>query len=321
MPVDYTYTGIENANDIISEKAIQPSAIETIDFALYNFLTEELKINASTNDGWKKVPVIWASAERAYQAKNNKELRDADGTLIFPLITVERTSIVKDLSKKGSHFGGTPIDIHPRHGSRITVARKIVQDKTRDFAVADSRRKLGQLETHGGVVGGGQDNFPDRKNYNNGELTGLHDSRTRRRNKKIVYETITMPAPVYVSVSYTVILRGSYQQQLNDMIAPFITLGGHINSFNIRQDGHKYETFVNSNFESSNNVSSLESEERIYQTTVQFEVLGYLIGEGKNSERPKVVKKQNAVEVKIPRERVILGDIPEHIDKRGFYRE
>ena len=30
---------------------------------------------------------------------------------------------------------------------------------------------------------------------------------------------------------------------------------------------------------------------------------------------------ENAVEVKIPRERVIYGYIPNEIDKRGFYRE
>ena len=52
-----------------------------------------------------------------------------------------------------------------------------------------------------------------------------------------------------------------------------------------------------------------------------IEVLGYIIGEGANQERPKIVIRENAVEIKIPRERVILGDIPQHIDDRGFYKE
>ena len=45
--------------------------------------------------------------------------------------------------------------------------------------------------------------------------------------------------------------------------------------------------------------------------------------EGQNEERPKIVRRENAVEVKIPREHVILGDMPEHVHVSGnvpFYR-
>ena len=62
-------------------------------------------------------------------------------------------------------------------------------------------------------------------------------------------------------------------------------------------------------------------DERIFLTELSFEVIGYIIGESPNGERPKMIKKQNAVEVKIGRERVILEDELEHIDGRGFYRE
>ena len=65
----------------------------------------------------------------------------------------------------------------------------------------------------------------------------------------------------------------------------------------------------------------MEADEKMYQTSIDIKVLGYLIGEDKNQERPKIVVRENAVTYKIPRERVITGDIPEHIDKRGFYRE
>ena len=63
------------------------------------------------------------------------------------------------------------------------------------------------------------------------------------------------------------------------------------------------------------------TDERTYDTKFTFKVLGYIIGEGPNGDRPKVIKRENAVEVKIPRERVILGDIPERNDNKGFYRE
>jgi len=44
-----------------------------------------------------------------------------------------------------------------------------------------------------------------------------------------------------------------------------------------------------------------------------------LLGDGKNDEKPKIVKRENAVEVKLPRERVILGDISDIENSK--YRE
>ena len=45
-----------------------------------------------------------------------------------------------------------------------------------------------------------------------------------------------------------------------------------------------------------------------------------VFGEDKNQETPKIVKRQNAVEVRFPREHVIFGDIPEPIGDKGFYK-
>ena len=83
----------------ISDIPFPPSTMETIDSAVYKFLDETLDINCITTTGFKKVPVIWAAAERAYQSKNRK-IRDHDGTLILPLITVERTAVSKDPLEK-----------------------------------------------------------------------------------------------------------------------------------------------------------------------------------------------------------------------------
>ena len=41
------------------------------------------------------------------------------------------------------------------------------------------------------------------------------------------------------------------------------------------------------------------------KTKIDIKVLGYLIGEGKNQETPKLVYRENAVDVKIGRERVV----------------
>ena len=140
--------------------------------------------------------------------------------------------------------------------------------------------------------------------------------------EKTVYETITIPLPVWVKVEYEISLRTDYQQQMNDLITPLLRQGG-LNSMprRLERDGHKFEAFIRGNFTNNSNSNALDMNPRVFETIIRMEVLGYLIGDGPNAERPKIVIRENAVEVQIPRERVVLGDINDYIDDRGFYRE
>ena len=54
------------------------STLEDVDFAVYNFVSEVLNLQTSTNKGFKKVPVIWAGAERAHNIKDDNIRRDKD---------------------------------------------------------------------------------------------------------------------------------------------------------------------------------------------------------------------------------------------------
>ena len=279
-----------------------PSTLETIDYAMYDWLNEELDLYTTTNGGWEKVPVIWATAERAVQSREDNNLRDRDGTLVFPRIVIDRTSVVKDLTKKGSAWGNIQ-RINDRKGGSITIARRIKQDKTANFANADSWRK----NTDSGI---NQRSAPKRDSF--GRLI---------KNKKVVYETITIPMPVYLEITYSIMIKTEYQQQMNDLVTPFMTKTDGLNYFTIKYNNHTFESFIQGDVGLENNIASMEAEYRKYETKIDIKTLGYIIGEGKNSEQPKLVVRENAVEVKMPRERVVWGDIPEHNDKRSFYKE
>jgi hypothetical protein len=290
------------------EISIMPSTIETIDRAFYRWLDEELNAFSTTNKGWKKVPVIWVSAERAYQIKNNKDLRDSNGVLRLPLITLERTSIVKDPASKGVAWAHLPPK-NDAKGGAIEIARTINQEKTSNFQNADSARKQGIIGKP--TAGSGQQN-------------------SRTKSDKIVYNTISMQMPTYINVSYTVSVRTEYQQQINEILTPFITKTGQIDNFFIFDDGHKFEGFIQGNFGQGSNVASLGDDERTYNTKIEIRILGYLIGEGPNAERPKIVMRENAVEFRFPRERAMTQDElrtygsprPRSVlIKKGLYRE
>ena len=58
----------------------------------------------------------------------------------------------------------------------------------------------------------------------------------------------------------------------------------------------------------TNNISNFESNERKYETVVNINVFGYLIGDGKNQKQPRVVRRENPVQIRFARERVIVQD-------------
>ena len=267
--------------------------------AFYDFINDTMNVAATTNTGWKKTPILWVSAERSFLSKNNPDLVDSDGALILPIISIERTGMQKSLTRKGAYYGLSGDLLEKNHFGRITLARKIVKDKTNNFTVAANRKTYGEVR-----------DAPNRQKYY-----------PRTKNSKVVYETLSMPMPIYVDMTYTITVRTEYVQQMNELLAPFITLGGGISCFIIEKDGHRFETFLQEDLAQNNNVSNMGTDERSYETNLSFEVLGYIIGEGPNGERPKIVRRQNAVEVKIGREHVIVGDIPEYGRGKSKYRD
>jgi len=279
------------------EYEIMPSTLETIDTAFYQWLDDTLNVFATSNKGWKKVPLVWISAERSYQVKHNKDLRDTYGVLKLPIISIARTSIVKDPSRKGTYQAHIPPQ-NDAKGGAIVVSRRINQTKTGDFANADAYKTKPNFGVGGPLAG--QINFP-------------------YKNKKVVYETLTMPVPTYINITYSLVLKGEYFQQINEMLTPFIVNTGQINNFFIKADGHKFEGFLPTDFSQNNNVANLGDDERVFETKIDVRVLGYLIGAGKNDERPKMTIRENAVDVKIGREQIVFGEIPDYNDT-SFYK-
>ena len=191
--------------------------------------------------------------------------------------------------------------VNDAKGGTITIARTINQKKTAEFQNALANRKYGE----------------DR----NVSSKMLNTNKRNMSTAKTVYETITMPIPTWVKVMYQISIRTEYQQQMNELIRPFLTVPGNSRTpKRIEAEGHFYEIFIDGGFANNSNQANIGMEQRNYETDISIEVLGYLIGEGENQERPKIVKRENAVEIKLGRERTIVGDIPENI-KDGFYRE
>jgi hypothetical protein len=258
---------------------IQGSSLENIDVGFYEYVDDVLNLHVSSNGGFKKVPVTWLASERAFQIKNDVTLRDASGHLKLPLITISRGSITKDPSFKGSYQANNQLPSAGPRGYKnnsYLVGRKLKQVKSSEFMENDINE--------------------DTLGVNNNGYT------TR---KKLVYEEVYMPIPVYVSIPYSINIRTEYQQQMNQLIVPFIAGTGQINSFVFENNGYRYEAFIQQDFNQENNSDNLGEDERYFTTKVEVKVLGYVHGEGVNNPKPVVVTKENIVEVKLVGERLV----------------
>ena len=277
-------------NDIgsdINKKEIllEPSTLENIDYAMYDWINEVLDIHTENNEGWRKVPVKFVSPERSFLSKNDRNIRDEEGTLIFPLISIERRSVTKDLAERagyGAYLFPPSIDspYDAKRGS-ITIARQVQHEKTADRGSAASLR----------MTSGSQPYHP----------VG---------NKKVVYETVTVPFPVHLTIMYAVNVRTEYAQQMNDILSVFMTKTGALDSFLLRRNGHTYESFIQADYSLANNIGTMQLEERKHETQLTIKVIGYIIGADRNEEAPKIVVREGRSDIRFSQETILKGEIP-----------
>ena len=114
---------------------------------------------------------------------------------------------------------------------------------------------------------------------------------------------------------------------MNQLITPFIAgnrIGRNHKYFTMIEDNHLFEGMIDNSFSNDNNAAKLEEEERIFNTVVNIDVLGYLIGAGLNDDAKLEKKYENIVNVKVSRERVIVQDKHDRKNSSGtdpFYKE
>jgi hypothetical protein len=250
---------------------IAPSTIENVDFALYEWFDSELNLFCDTNSGAKKVPILWVSPERSFQIKNNKEFRDINGAINPPIITIERTNISKDQKENGVYFANLP-PVYNRH----VIGARINQKKTSEFANADLKKSK----------------------------TAVNFLTSKKKNNKVVYQFKEMILPVYASFTYNIEIMTQYQQQMNQIIQPFITKTGSTRYFLIEKDGYKYECFIDGQIGSKNNLANMGTEERKYISTLTIKVLSNIISEGDNDPKNIIKIYENPVELKLNKDKI-----------------
>ena len=91
----------------IPEDFTLPSCgIEDVDRAVFKLFNEQIPLFYKIKDNTEKIPVIFATGERAFILRRNKPITDNNGALILPLVSILRTGL--DQAPAAGGFGVGP---------------------------------------------------------------------------------------------------------------------------------------------------------------------------------------------------------------------
>ena len=215
-------TGYPDAG-VTSDFVVPSVGLEDVDSAIFNLFDKEIpiQIDETSSSGMKKVPVIFAGGEKWAMLKRNKPLRDKSNTLILPLITIGRAGFsqtsTEDLVGRGINQKTGEIVISRRldksdRGYQNLINRTSLQGQ-QNLAVTPIDAFMGQLSTKGNIG----DFSEDPTVRSGGLISG------RKSNIGNVYETIVIPSPQFITVTYDVIVWTQYTHHMNQVIETIIS--------------------------------------------------------------------------------------------------
>jgi hypothetical protein len=251
--------------------------IEDVDRALFELFNSQIPFaTAGENSDMKKVPVIFYAGEKWALNKRLRPVRDRNNSLVLPLITAVRTSIVQgaaeDISGRGINQQTGEIVVQRRLASsdrdyQNLVNRMLLQHQP-NLAVSPSQADAGQLTT----LREQGDLSADPTVLQGGVLLP-----NRRRN---VYETIVVPSPQFFTAQYDVTFWTQYTTHMNQLLEQLISSAlPQGNAWRIETPaGYWFVATVDANtYTAETNTDDYSQVERIIRYKFTVKVPGYIL--------------------------------------------
>lgn len=272
-------TGFDGVS-ISKDLTIPPVGIEDADAALFRLFDKEIPFQVSTSDKNRqemtKVPVIFAAAEKWALNKRYRALRDRNGSLILPLITVVRTTIQQtpgeDITGRGINQQTGEIvikrNLSKNDRSYQNLANKFAIKNQKNLAVKPQEASEEQVSTDREIGLLSED-----PTINDGAL--LLPDRTNN-----IYETYSIPSPQFYTAIYEVTFWTQYTVQMfqlvETLISSFLPQG---NAWKLdTPKGYWFVARVDGNtYNSENNADDMSQEERIIKYKFNITLPGYII--------------------------------------------
>lgn len=265
-----------NGQDTPSDIRVPSCGIEDVDESLFRLFDSEIGFQViNTVEGKKgihKVPVFFGVGEKWAAVKKKALLRDKQGTLVLPLISIRRLSIDQRPDQDQAGRG-----INQATGE--LVIRRQLGTTDRDYQNLLNKSLIPN-----------QDNLPTSSlgfPVGSGRLVGenAYDPDISRgallsvKSERNVWEIITIPSPQFFTANYEVTFWTQYTPHMNQMIQRLLaSYLPQLPSLKLTTtSGYWFVAYVNGDFKSEDNFDDLVETERLLKYTFSLKVPAYTV--------------------------------------------
>jgi len=253
IPSGYEITSPDSSDTIAS------CGVEDVDRALFSLFSETLplfyKVSKDTGEQ-RRVPVMFASGERFAVLSKTTPLRDKNGALILPMISITRNGLEFDSTKQGGTSDKLP----------ETIIRKRISPDDASY-----QDLINSSNLKNSSYAGRSSNYDWLRS--SGRMLGPKLDRN-------LYEFTVIPTPKYFTAKYEISIWCQYVQQLNTIIETIAGAYPQPGNRTIRIDtkkGYWFVAYFESSVNQDNNFGDYSDSERIIKATLTVEVPAYLI--------------------------------------------
>lgn len=257
----------------VTDLTVPPCTIEDVDRSVMALFDTTLAFKVTTRDDTRdKVPVIFATGERFALLNRNKPIRDKEGKLILPLVSIRRTNI----DQTDADITGRGMNQHT--GDHVVKRRLAASDRGYQRLV----NKLGIRNQDGLAVFGGEPNpvgtyEPTGASALDADVVdgGLLGDKLGND----VFELITMPQPQFYTAKYEIAFWAQYTQQMNEMLEQMMAAQlPQGRTFRLDTDkGYWFVLYIDEAKSSADNFQDFSEKERVVKYTFTASVPAYLI--------------------------------------------
>ena len=268
--VSHVPSGYEGVQPEDVDLVIPSNTLKDVDRSVFDLFDKELalQINVTNteqnNVAAKKVPVIFAGGERLAFTRRLKPVRDKNGRIILPIITIKRGAIeqtTQDITGRGMNQNTGELIIKkklsPKDAHYQLLINKLgLKNQNNSFG---SERPQGSERLNPEIVQGG---LLSPQILNN------------------IYQFIVIPQPQFITVNYEITIWTSYMADMNKIITTiynsFLPVGHR--SFLLKTlKGYTFSAFMDEQFSPEDNFDDYTETERLVRYSVNLRVPTYVL--------------------------------------------
>lgn len=265
-------------NAVPEDFNIPSCGIEDVDSSLFKTLRDEVQFQVSDNGGGnqKAVPMVFAVGEKWSMIKSGRAIRDIEGALILPLVTLRRTGLEQssnDMTSRGMN----------QHVGQIVVKQKL---DSKDRAYQNIINKLG--------IPNADDVASERDESDEGNLNTLREgTKVNSLDGDVrdgallapklgnnVWQIITIPTPQFYTALYEITIWAQYTEHMNQLIeklmSSYLPTGNRTLRLNTSK-GYWFIAYFDEGISSEDNSEDSTGSELIRKYKFTVRVPGYLV--------------------------------------------